>query len=148
MKDSVFLFFFFFSSRRRHTISKRDWSSDVCSSDLARRCRLPAFSSSPPLAPEFLFVPQRRPARLLSAAIPRSSRGVLLIPRPSSLRAGGLRPWQLQLRRWRFRAAMLCRLRWFSRRRSDRGIYARDLSTAARRTQTSCVPPPPGRGLL
>src|SRR5699024_11373476 len=30
-----FLFFlFFFSSRRRHTRSKRDWSSDVCSSDL------------------------------------------------------------------------------------------------------------------
>src|SRR5699024_11826297 len=26
--------FFFFSSRRRHTRSKRDWSSDVCSSDL------------------------------------------------------------------------------------------------------------------
>ena len=25
---------FFLSSRRRHTISKRDWSSDVCSSDL------------------------------------------------------------------------------------------------------------------
>src|SRR5699024_11489815 len=24
-----------FSSRRRHTISKRDWSSDVCSSDLS-----------------------------------------------------------------------------------------------------------------
>src|SRR5699024_12054523 len=27
-------FLFFFSSRRRHTRSKRDWSSDVCSSDL------------------------------------------------------------------------------------------------------------------
>src|SRR5207249_5355656 len=27
---------FFFSSRRRHTRSKRDWSSDVCSSDLVR----------------------------------------------------------------------------------------------------------------
>src|SRR5699024_11388654 len=27
--------FFFFSSRRRHTRSKRDWSSDVCSSDLS-----------------------------------------------------------------------------------------------------------------
>src|SRR5699024_11949898 len=26
--------YFFISSRRRHTISKRDWSSDVCSSDL------------------------------------------------------------------------------------------------------------------
>src|SRR5437868_13268830 len=28
---------FFFSSRRRHTRSKRDWSSDVCSSDLRVR---------------------------------------------------------------------------------------------------------------
>src|SRR5690349_22636039 len=28
---------FFFSSRRRHTRSLRDWSSDVCSSDLAVR---------------------------------------------------------------------------------------------------------------
>src|SRR3989440_2692055 len=30
-------FFFFFSSRRRHTRSDRDWSSDVCSSDLVIR---------------------------------------------------------------------------------------------------------------
>src|SRR5699024_12438258 len=30
----TFYFLFFFSSRRRHTRSKRDWSSDVCSSDL------------------------------------------------------------------------------------------------------------------
>src|SRR5699024_5069818 len=29
---------FFFSSRRRHTRSKRDWSSDVCSSDLKTAC--------------------------------------------------------------------------------------------------------------
>src|SRR5439155_17159206 len=29
------LFFFFFSSRRRHTRWPRDWSSDVCSSDLS-----------------------------------------------------------------------------------------------------------------
>src|SRR3712207_7544311 len=28
------MFFFFFSSRRRHTRYWRDWSSDVCSSDL------------------------------------------------------------------------------------------------------------------
>src|SRR6266436_7580418 len=28
-------FFFFFSSRRRHTRCSRDWSSDVCSSDLS-----------------------------------------------------------------------------------------------------------------
>src|SRR5699024_12150261 len=31
------LYLFFFSSRRRHTRSKRDWSSDVCSSDLNPR---------------------------------------------------------------------------------------------------------------
>src|SRR5439155_15592267 len=39
---------FFFSSRRRHTSWPRDWSSDVCSSDLpnstcprpSRRCRI------------------------------------------------------------------------------------------------------------
>src|SRR5256884_3506409 len=30
-------FFFFFSSRRRHTRCSRDWSSDVCSSDLIER---------------------------------------------------------------------------------------------------------------
>src|SRR6266498_4741943 len=31
------MFFFFFSSRRRHTRCGRDWSSDVCSSDLELR---------------------------------------------------------------------------------------------------------------
>src|SRR5439155_12508975 len=30
------LVYFFFSSRRRHTRWPRDWSSDVCSSDLVR----------------------------------------------------------------------------------------------------------------
>src|SRR5690606_3992279 len=32
-------FYFFFSSRRRHTRFSRDWSSDVCSSDLAREMK-------------------------------------------------------------------------------------------------------------
>src|SRR2546429_5330381 len=31
---SELIFLFFFSSRRRHTRCSRDWSSDVCSSDL------------------------------------------------------------------------------------------------------------------
>src|SRR5438128_7127887 len=35
----VFVFFFFFSSRRRHTRCYRDWSSDVCSSDLGGSLR-------------------------------------------------------------------------------------------------------------
>src|SRR5207237_6650220 len=33
------MIFFFFSSRRRHTRFKCDWSSDVCSSDLALLAR-------------------------------------------------------------------------------------------------------------
>src|SRR6266480_7669597 len=33
--NEYYFFFFFFSSRRRHTILTCDWSSDVCSSDLA-----------------------------------------------------------------------------------------------------------------
>src|SRR2546422_10842611 len=35
----LFVLFFFFSSRRRHTRCSRDWSSDVCSSDLHARHR-------------------------------------------------------------------------------------------------------------
>src|SRR6266567_5790043 len=34
---NVAFYFFFFSSRRRHTRFDCDWSSDVCSSDLADR---------------------------------------------------------------------------------------------------------------
>src|SRR6266852_9400165 len=38
---------FFFSSRRRHTRCYRDWSSDVCSSDLSGwRCRSSCSSPS------------------------------------------------------------------------------------------------------
>src|SRR5438445_13456203 len=36
MLYTILLLFFFFSSRRRHTRYWRDWSSDVCSSDLDR----------------------------------------------------------------------------------------------------------------
>src|SRR5690606_4990141 len=37
---SVGVCFFFFSSRRRHTRFSRDWSSDVCSSDLGQDGRI------------------------------------------------------------------------------------------------------------
>src|SRR2546429_7050635 len=42
--------FFFFSSRRRHTRCSRDWSSDVCSSDLVRQ------KPGPRMAPGRSFV--------------------------------------------------------------------------------------------
>src|SRR5690606_39666518 len=38
------MFLFFFSSRRRHTRFSRDWSSDVCSSDLLRKPDIPVDS--------------------------------------------------------------------------------------------------------
>src|SRR5256884_2958310 len=37
MRAARHLVVFFFSSRRRHTRCSRDWSSDVCSSDLAHQ---------------------------------------------------------------------------------------------------------------
>src|SRR6266436_7551656 len=40
-------FFFFFSSRRRHTRCSRDWSSDVCSSDLLPGCLDGEWMSTP-----------------------------------------------------------------------------------------------------
>src|SRR5256884_1298724 len=46
-----YVFFFFFSSRRRHTRCSRDWSSDVCSSDLANARRFVATDSFPVTAP-------------------------------------------------------------------------------------------------
>src|SRR3989442_11131217 len=41
-----FFCFFFFSSRRRHTRCGRDWSSDVCSSDLVLCLLLSAVTAS------------------------------------------------------------------------------------------------------
>src|SRR2546422_3277124 len=41
-----FLIFFFFSSRRRHTRCSRDWSSDVCSSDLFSTISTPSGACS------------------------------------------------------------------------------------------------------
>src|SRR6266566_6174029 len=43
-------FIFFFSSRRRHTRLQGDWSSDVCSSDLAG-IEIPVFCYEPRLGP-------------------------------------------------------------------------------------------------
>src|SRR5699024_11382680 len=40
---------FFRSSRRRHTRSKRDWSSDVCSSDLHSQSLEAMFNNQPGL---------------------------------------------------------------------------------------------------
>src|SRR5699024_6057271 len=86
---------FFFSSRRRHTISKRDWSSDVCSSDLPlpyRRCR-PADAAGPDLS---AFCAQLARGHLRARAhrpgpVPSSTFGLRRLPEVRLLRQGRLR---------------------------------------------------------
>src|SRR5690606_41088484 len=53
---SACLILFFFSSRRRHTRFSRDWSSDVCSSDLTPGNR--GAIGRPRIAPRFPGVTQ------------------------------------------------------------------------------------------
>src|SRR5207245_3304403 len=54
---------FFFSSRRRHTRCYRDWSSDVCSSDLHREPSRDSGAALPPaLSARALEQPARPPA--------------------------------------------------------------------------------------
>src|SRR5690606_40811157 len=61
---------FFFSSRRRHTSFSRDWSSDVCSSDLAlRRGGRPGRGAARPAGD-----PYRAPAAGLAGALPSGHR--------------------------------------------------------------------------
>src|SRR3712207_7101403 len=48
--------FFFFSSRRRHTRYWRDWSSDVCSSDLSSIPIVALDTATPLLASEYLAI--------------------------------------------------------------------------------------------
>src|SRR3712207_9543771 len=76
----------FFSSRRRHTRYWRDWSSDVCSSDLRRRsappgqCRFcrPAFARG-----------RYRCARLAHGCAARHGRGAMSIAATSKAFAAG-----------------------------------------------------------
>src|SRR5216684_3209311 len=54
-----YVFFFFFSSRRRHTRCSRDWSSDVCSSDLTAAISCPAARSASRLGTAKSGVPMK-----------------------------------------------------------------------------------------
>src|SRR5207253_3727634 len=56
----VGLLYFFFSSRRRHTRWPRDWSSDVCSSDLSTTPRSMLSAGGPqPHMPGFAVPPRK-----------------------------------------------------------------------------------------
>src|SRR5215475_10517147 len=101
--------FFFFSSRRRHTRFSRDWSSDVCSSDLppavggtrSRRRSRPSGRAGRTLRPAGCVpsvdlpysrkhVVDREPAPAVPvAAAPGAEIVVLAHPSPGSLRLAG-----------------------------------------------------------
>src|SRR2546430_8556651 len=93
------LFFFFFSSRRRHTRFDCDWSSDVCSSDLA---------------PVPLFV--KRPWQRGGAVDDGSARSIDIVPTIAD--ALGIKvPWHLDgeslfARSEERRVGKECRSRW------------------------------------
>src|SRR5690625_7046671 len=72
--------FFFFSSRRRHTRWPRDWSSDVCSSDL----RDQFFCST--CAPSFLL-PERDRVKVTWCSVHHRNRCSLMNSLPLSLRS-------------------------------------------------------------
>src|SRR3712207_6903161 len=60
---------FFFSSRRRHTRYWRDWSSDVCSSDLKKLLRHEDSRSTPCKGRSGeIIVPKRKVARNVSGS--------------------------------------------------------------------------------
>src|SRR5690606_40425146 len=63
---------FFFSSRRRHTRFSRDWSSDVCSSDLPKLLDQAAFKGDEELGARVAYYNQ------LNSLSPLSSGAVLL----------------------------------------------------------------------
>src|SRR5690606_3150392 len=83
------LFFFFFSSRRRHTRFSRDWSSDVCSSDLGPVMLTVAFAIGSPVSAS-VTVPDSVPVsspRDWSTAANASS-----LPSPHTLLFSGVPP--------------------------------------------------------
>src|SRR5205809_2969275 len=85
------LSFFFFSSRRRHTRCSRDWSSDVCSSDLAGH---PFVLLSPANLEAALASRPSSSADLLRETFDVFEDGVCLLARDGSLKvanAGGER---------------------------------------------------------
>src|SRR6267378_1059533 len=79
----IFLIFFFFSSRRRHTRSLRDWSSDVCSSDLTRHAPPPSRTSTGTMGGKGLNIYKPFPELYESAPARSKARSVVRVSKQS-----------------------------------------------------------------
>src|SRR5712675_415311 len=73
------VFFFFFSSRRRHTRCSRDWSSDVCSSDLQKLGRPAIAEAGSQIDLESADPPQLLHARELGLAFAQPDGSKMLL---------------------------------------------------------------------
>src|SRR5207245_4496639 len=98
-------FVFFFSSRRRHTRCYRDWSSDVCSSDLttASLTNVSAASFSAPVAPEMII-------SAFGSHLANETKGADYTPLPNSL---GNTTVKVKDRSEERRVGKECRTRWW-----------------------------------
>src|SRR5262245_63585221 len=94
-----FFVFFFFSSRRRHTRCLSDWSSDVCSSDLATAKQISGACS----AVKILFITKDFPYPLNSGHHMRSWHYLMGLTRAGSVTV---------LRSEERRVGKECRSRW------------------------------------
>src|SRR3989449_6015137 len=73
----LYMCVFFFSSRRRHTRCSRDWSSDVCSSDLVEHRVLEGTGEMRPVAVQIVARPHGAQHRSLQT---RERELVALVP--------------------------------------------------------------------
>src|SRR5207245_3204515 len=74
-RSHVTMLYFFFSSRRRHTRCYRDWSSDVCSSDLRLAAQPRAFCELDIAHPPQLPQPSRRKVAQIASRAAGGVRG-------------------------------------------------------------------------
>src|SRR2546422_3857984 len=100
-------FFFFFSSRRRHTRCSRDWSSDVCSSDLIvlvyvarrldwRRALRPAVAAAVPIVGYYLvYALVNAHAVFFAGGIAVGMEGLTVFQRTSAMLPISLEWWRL-----------------------------------------------------
>src|SRR3989442_9437526 len=82
------LVFFFFSSRRRHTRCGRDWSSDVCSSDLLEPTVGGPYNKRPPFSVAPRFENCTVQVKVFGKVMRLLERGKLMVSRSEERRVG------------------------------------------------------------
>src|SRR5690606_39981187 len=104
--------FFFFSSRRRHTRFSRDWSSDVCSSDLGGDAQL-----ARDLA---MHIAASNPQYLAAADVPEADRAKERDIRVEMLKNDEKNKGKPENRSEERRVGKECRSRWSQNRRKKK----------------------------